>query len=263
MVQNNQELRRKNWVTHSSFRLFIYSHSSFIRLLRIACLACLLICSFPSLSENESLGFLAVLNHSALYGVRKKRRKKRPQHKVIADTWEVSGPESSTGPLARPFALTSHSFACSTLLVSLARSTALTCSLAHSLPLWDSDWLGGHLSVLLSILAHSATEWGRKYGAMNGNAVTRERRRKKKQSSGSETKWYRCMAENNTDIWKKITPIWGKQKEKSLHNGIWETDEQKERRKWETEKLQRVLVIQNTRQTDGRTQPLTQTSANE
>ena len=38
----------------------------------------------------------------------------------------------STGPLARPFARTAHSFACSALLASLARSAALIHSLAHS-----------------------------------------------------------------------------------------------------------------------------------
>ena len=38
-----------------------------------------------------------------------------------------------TGPLARPFARTAHSFAGSALLASLARSAALICSLARSL----------------------------------------------------------------------------------------------------------------------------------
>ena len=49
----------------------------------------------------------------------------------------------SAGPLARPFARTAHSFACSALLASLAHSAALTRSLARSLrslpSLWDSE----------------------------------------------------------------------------------------------------------------------------
>ena len=55
----------------------------------------------------------------------------------------------STGPLARPFARTAHSFACSALLASLACSAALTRSLARSLcsppRSWDSEWSNGYL----------------------------------------------------------------------------------------------------------------------
>ena len=46
----------------------------------------------------------------------------------------------STGPLARPFARTAHSFACSGLLASLAPSAALTRSLARSLRSLPRSW---------------------------------------------------------------------------------------------------------------------------
>ena len=49
------------------------------------------------------------------------------------------GHESTTQPLARPFAHTAHSFVFSTLLALLTYSAAHICSLAHSLPcLWES-----------------------------------------------------------------------------------------------------------------------------
>ena len=68
----------------------------------------------------------------------------------------------SAGSLARPFACslvrlfacTTHLFACSELLTSLAPSTALTCSLACSLPrLWKSELLMSQNDLVLS---HSA-----------------------------------------------------------------------------------------------------------
>ena len=65
---------------------------------------------------------------------------------------KIEKPDCSTGPLARPFACSlaplTH-WACSALSVLLARSAALTRSLAgslRSLPRsWDSDWLDGYL----------------------------------------------------------------------------------------------------------------------
>ena len=45
------------------------------------------------------------------------------------------------------FARTAHSFACSAMLASLARSAALTRSLAHSLRLWESERLDGYFSM--------------------------------------------------------------------------------------------------------------------
>ena len=41
----------------------------------------------------------------------------------------TKNPDCSTGSLARPFARTAHSFACSAILASLARSAALTHSI--------------------------------------------------------------------------------------------------------------------------------------
>ena len=68
-------------------------------------------------------------------------------------------PDESTGPLTRPFTRTAHSFACSGLLASLARSAALTrllaCSLC-SLPHWN-DWMAIY-SVFSSFLAHSVVK---------------------------------------------------------------------------------------------------------
>ena len=46
----------------------------------------------------------------------------------------------STGPFAHPFARTAHSLTCSALLASLARSAALTRSLARSLRLLPRSW---------------------------------------------------------------------------------------------------------------------------
>ena len=61
----------------------------------------------------------------------------------------IKNPDESTGPLARPFARTAHSFACSGLLASLAPSAALTRLLARSLRSlprsWDSELLHGYL----------------------------------------------------------------------------------------------------------------------
>ena len=53
---------------------------------------------------------------------------------------KIKNPDESTGPLARPFACTAHSFACSTLLASLARSAALTCLLVRSLCSLPRSW---------------------------------------------------------------------------------------------------------------------------
>ena len=49
----------------------------------------------------------------------------------------------STGPFARPFACTAHSFICSTLLASLARSAALTRLLARSFCSLLNSWERG------------------------------------------------------------------------------------------------------------------------
>ena len=76
-------------------------------------------------------------------------------------------PDVSMGPLARPFAHTAHSFACFALRSSLARSGALTHSLAHSLRSlalltpslvgkWD-DWIT-IFSVFSAVLDHSAVD---------------------------------------------------------------------------------------------------------
>ena len=52
----------------------------------------------------------------------------------------------NTGPLALPFARIAHSFACSALLASLARSAVLIPSLPHSLSL-PSSWESKKLNV--------------------------------------------------------------------------------------------------------------------
>ena len=60
----------------------------------------------------------------------------------------------STGPLARPFARTAHSFACSGLLASLAPSATLTHLLARSLRSlprsWESELLMSQNDLILS-----------------------------------------------------------------------------------------------------------------
>ena len=64
--------------------------------------------------------------------------------------WSITAKNTdcSTGSLARPFAGTTHSFACSGLLALFAPSTALTHLLARSLcslpRSWDSEWLDGY-----------------------------------------------------------------------------------------------------------------------
>ena len=63
----------------------------------------------------------------------------------------------STGPLARPFARTAHSLACSGLPALLAPSAALTRSLAHSIRSLPHSWKS---ELLMSqndlVLSHSA-----------------------------------------------------------------------------------------------------------
>ena len=62
--------------------------------------------------------------------------------KIAVAQWAriIKNTDWSTGPLARPFARTAHSFACSALIASLAPSAALTRSLARSLCSLPSSW---------------------------------------------------------------------------------------------------------------------------
>ena len=52
----------------------------------------------------------------------------------------TKNPDVSTGPFGCPLARTAHSFACSALLALLARSAALTRSLARSLCSLPRSW---------------------------------------------------------------------------------------------------------------------------
>ena len=82
----------------------------------------------------------------------------------------------ATRSSVRSFARTAHSFACSVLLASLARSAALSHLRARSLhsllSLWESEWLDGYLfCVFFFILDQKALESGMKWTTNGENQM--------------------------------------------------------------------------------------------
>ena len=77
---------------------------------------------------------------------------------VAAALWSgtTKNPDVSIGLLAHPFAHTAHSFACSTLLASLARFAALIRSLAHFAHSLACGKVGILMSQNQAVLNHSA-----------------------------------------------------------------------------------------------------------
>ena len=93
--------------------------------------------SFPPLSNSSTSSFLSLLPHSFLQNFFPPRSSLPFSLLLLSSIrlWSrrVKSRDVSTGPLARPLARTAHSFACSALVASLARPTALIRLHAHKL----------------------------------------------------------------------------------------------------------------------------------